>query len=462
MALDVMDGMASVRLATAGNALCGIPGCAQILHYARFRSANALYESRLHGERQLQQRNIERSSQAYDNKLLSKIGKPKTPPHISTLSSLQKSPSSTLPYHSHPTQSRSLSFPNSDYPYSGSAYSDSPPIKREPLGYDDSPQLKPISPSSMTAGMSAHDHMTWRSPKAERSTPSSFDPMDHSYYPQRFPSSNDVSRQQKFRRSTGGSLLSSYDELAGNPLKNTASSIKRENNEQPMFSEQDSVDPTFPMRQLHLEDRSPLSRYPDPDTQHHPSPSRALHTSRSRPGMKRKPSQSPPPDRSHAQLLAAAGMNTDPYPRNTSQRVSPGGRFGQSQGSISSQSSLSARNNSYASSTGLSVGGSSITSFDQHSPGTLSPSSEQQQHYQQHNGQDSPYVTSLSMNPSARNTRSQQQYPQAPLDDPEIDPKSQLASDQRRGTVPNMQSQALICQCCPKKPKKFDTPEQLR
>ena len=434
-----------------------------------FTIANPLSEFRLHGERQLQQRNIESSSQAYDNKLLSKIGKPKTPPRTSTLSSLQSSPSLSLPYHPHPDQSRSLSYSNSNSLYSNSAYSESPPIKRESAGYEDSPRSKPISPGLISSAMKATHPVDRRNPNAERSAPSSFDVGNDSHYPQRFPSSSNVSRQQKSRRSTSGSLLSSYDELAGNSLKNTASYIKRENYEQPMFSEQDSVDPTFPMRQLHLEDRPPLSNYSDPDPYYNSSSHHSLHTSRSRPGMKRKPSPSPPPDRSHdrsqaanAQLLAAAGMNADPFQRNTSQRVSPGSRFGQSQGSISSQSSLGARNNSYASSTGLSVGGSSMTSFDQHSPGTLSPSSEPQQHYQQHNGQDSPYVTSLAMNPSARNTRSQQQYPQGPLEDQDIDQKPQISPDPRRGNVPNMQSQALICQCCPKKPKKFDTPEQLR
>ena len=422
----------------------------------------------MHGERQLQQRNLENSSQAYDNKLLSKIGKPKTPPRTSTLSSLQSSPTSSLPFHPHSNQARSLSFPNSKDPYSNSAYSDSPPIKREPLGYDENARARPISPSLFSAAASAKNFMDWRSPKPERETPSSFDPEEHPPYPQRFPSSSNVLRQQKSRRSTSGSLLSSYDEeVAGSSLKNTANQFKRENYE-PIFSEPDSADPTFPMeeplRKLHLEDRSPQSTYPDSSAYYHSTSNPSLHKMGSRPGMKRKPSRSPPPppDRSHeanAQLLAAAAMHPD-YQHNTSQRVSPGGRFGQSQGSISSQSSFGARNNSYASSAGLSVGGSSMTSYDPHSPGGISPSTEQQ-HYQ-NNGQDSPYVNSLPMNQTTRNTRSQQQYPQIPLEDPEVDQKPIITPNPHRHTIPNMQSQALICQCCPKKPKKFDTPEQLR
>ncbi len=326
----------------------------------------------------------------------------------------------------------------------------------------------------------------WRSPTLERKTPSSaVDPGQYPQYPQRFPSSTNVLRQQKSRRSTSGSLLSSYDESAGFSKKNTASiaserasPLKRESYDQSMFPETDSADSTFPMedsvRHLQLNDRTPQISYPESIGSYH-NPSRSsLHTSRSRPGMKRKQSQSPPPDLSHsanAQLLAAAaGMNTDPY-RNTShhptQRLSPVHRYPPNQGSFSSQSSAEPRNNSYASSTGLSVG-SSITSLDPHSPGTMSPSSEQQsQHYQQHNGQDSPYVTSLPMNPGHRNTRSQppKQHPQAPLENPpdqSVDQKPSLNAGQRRSNGPNMQSSVWMCQCCPKKPKKFDTEQELR
>lgn len=432
-----------------------------------------MLEYRLHGERHLQQRNFENSSQAYDNKLLSKIGKPKTPPRNPSLGSIESSPTSSIPSYpsGHPSQLRSLSFPNSaNSAYSNSAYSETPPIKREPMGYGDSPRSRPMSPGLNSSAASAKSFTGWRSPKHERSRLSPADSDQDFYYPQRFPSSTNVLRQQKSRRSTSGSLLSSYDESAA---KNTASertTFKRESYDQSMFSEPDSADPTFPMRHLHLEDRTPLSQHPDSSKYHHSALNPSLHTSRSRPGMKRKPSQSPPQSHeANAQLLAAAGMNADLYnQRIGQQRVSPVGRFGQNQGSFSSQSSAGPRNNSYASSTGLSVGGSSITSLDQHSPGSISPPSDQQQHYQQqHNGQDSPYVTSLPMNPNPRSTRSQPQpqYPQAPLEnypDPSIDQKPQVDPNQRRPPPPNMQSHAFICACCPKKPKKFDTPEELR
>ncbi|KAF6224022.1 hypothetical protein HO133_010596 [Letharia lupina] len=452
----------------------------------------------LHGERQLQQKNFENSSQAYDNKLLSKIGKPKTPPRNASLGSIESSPTSNLSFHQqqqqqqsgrHPNQLRSLSFPHSSY--SNSAYSD-PPIKKEPSsGYGDSPRSRPVSPGLNLSTTSAHSSMDWRSPPS-----SAHDSDQQPYYPQRFPSSTNVLRQQKSRRSTSGSLLSSYDESAGNSMNYTASTVserpsplKRESYDQPNFFEPDSADPTFPMedsvRKLRLEDRPPLiSSNPDSLSYYYKHSNPSLHTSRSRPGMKRKPSQSPPPDPAHeanASFAAVGGNNTDLHQRNTStpqhpsHRVSPLGRqFAQNQGSFSSQSSTGPRNNSYASSAGLSVA-SSITTLDQHSPG-ISPSSDQQQQqqqqqllYQQHSGQDSPYVTSLPMNQAPRNTRDtrpQQQYSQAPLEThptPPVDQKPQNPQNQRKNNAPpNMQPPSFICGCCPKKPKKFDTLEELR
>lgn len=430
---------------------------------------------RLHGERHLQQRNLKSSSQTYDNKLLSKLGKPKTPPRNHSIGSIDSSPTSSIPPYpsGHTAQLRSLSFPNSaNSAYSNSAYSETPPIKREPTGFSESPRSRPMSPGFPSSASSAKNPMGWRSPKHERNALSPADSEPDLYYPQRFPSSTNVLRQQKSRRSTSGTLLSSYDESAAKNTANERTTFKRENYDQNMCSEPDTADPTFPMSYLHLEDRIPISQYPDSGNYYQPNPTPSLHTSRSRPGMKRKPSQSPPPPQSHegTQFLAAAGINASAdlyHQRNApQQRVSPVGRFGQNQGSFSSQSSAGPRNNSYASSAELSVGRSSVTSLGQHSPGRISPSSEQQQHYhQQHNGQDSPYVTSLPMNPNPRNTRSQPQYTQAPLEnypDPSIDQTSQTDPNQRRLGVPNMQSHANICQCCPKKPKKFDTPEELR
>ena len=443
----------------------------------------------------MQLRNIESSSQAYDNKLLSKIGKPITPPRTSTISSLDSSPTYSVPYHPsgrHPNQLRSLSFPNSSN--SASAYSDGPPIKQEP-GYEDSPLSRPISPTMINpSAPSANSFMQYRSPTFDRSTPVSATESDHyPPYRERFPSSSTVLRQQKSRRSTSGSLLSSYDESAEMPLSRTASiasdlrsPLKRENYDQG-FPGSDLADSTFPMedsvRQLHLEDRVPsttttTTNFPDSYSLHHQLSRHSLHTSRPKmpPAEKRKrSSQSPPAPESHAansQLLpaAAGGIKNESY-RNTSQypaqRLSPVQRLGTQQGSISSQSSTGFRNNSYASSAGISVGGSSMTSLDQNSPGTISPAPEQQQHhYQQHNGHPSPYIDSLPIHQSHHNPHHiPHQYPQPHLEiptDPTLEQKPQMNMAQRRNNGPNMQSSAWICNCCPKKPKKFDSQEELR
>ena len=426
---------------------------------------------------------------------------------------MEGSPTSNFPFHRHqqqgerhPNQLRKLSFPHSSY--SNSAYSD-PPIKKEPSsGYGDSPRSRPVSPGPISSASSANSFMDWRSPPS-----SAHESEQYPHYPQRFPSSTSVSRQQKSRRSTNGSLLSNYDESAANSLNNTnntantfserPSPLKRESYDQANFFEHEPADSTFlPMedsvRKLRLEDRPPLSNNNNNNHNHnnnnnnnnnipesslpyfykhqHPNPS--LHTSRSRPGMKRKPSRSPPADPSHeanAPFASVGGNTADLYQRNNTSapqhpphRLSPGGRqFPQNQGSFSSQSSAGPRNNSYASSAGLSVA-SSVTTLDQNSPG-ISPSSEQQQQqhiYQQHNGQDSPYITSPPINQASRNTRSQPQYPQAPLENhstPPIDQKPPNLQNQRKNNAaPSMQPPAFICACCPKKPKKFDTLEELR
>ena len=421
---------------------------------------------RLHGERQLHHRGQEKSSQAYDNKLLSKIGKPKTPPRPGSFASAESSPTSSLTFGRHPPpQSRSLSFPNSIT----SAYSDSP-VKREPgLRLGDSPQSRPVSPGTRSSTTNARNFTEHRSPTLEYSTRSStLDSDTYSPYHQRFPASTDNSRQQqKGRRSIGQSSLSNVDESA--PLasfKNTISlptrPVKRESYDHSIFSEPDS---TFRMEesvdQLHLDDRAlppvhrdSIPRYPVHVSLH-------LQSQRSMPvGTKRK---TPPmaleashdgPQPSLQQMAGAASH----FAQNAPSHLSP--NFAQHQGSISSQSSTGFRNGSYASSGGPSVGGSSYTSLDQQSPGGVSPSDQQNQ-YQQHMAQDAQYTQSLSLDPSSRAGP----YPdpqQQPLDTAFADTKPPPPrKEARKNNAPqNLSPSSLICECCPKKPRKFDTVEE--
>ena len=422
---------------------------------------------RLHGELQLHHRGQEKSSLAYDNKLVSKIGKPKTPPRPGIFTSAETSPTSSLTFGRHPPpQSRSLSFPNSIT----SAYSDSP-VKREPgLRFGDGPQSRPVSPGTRSSINSGRNLTEYRSPTLDHGTRSSTLESDtYSPYHQRFPASgNDNSRsQQKSRRSIGQSSLSNVDESA--PLgsfKNTVSlptrPVKRESYDHSIFSEPES---TFRMEesvdQLHLDDRTlppvhrdSVHRYPAHASHH-------LQSQRSMAGIKRK---TPPmaseashdgPQPSLQQMAGAANQ----FAQNAPSHLSPG--FAQHQGSISSQSS-GFRNGSYASSGGPSVGGSSYTSLEQQSPGGVSPSDQQNQ-YQQHMAQDAQYNQSVSMDPSSRAGP----YPdphQQPLDTTFTDSKAvQPRKEARKNNAPSsISTSSLICGCCPKKPRKFDTEEERR
>ncbi|KAL9124499.1 MAG: hypothetical protein Q9217_006177 [Psora testacea] len=432
--------------------------------YYSLSSSSAMYQQ-LPGERQLHHRDQEKSSQAYDKNLLSRIGKPSTtPPRTSAFggsvgSSIESSPTSVLSFSQrHPSQFRSLSFPNS----ASSTLSD-PPIKQEPLSrVAEISRSRPISPVSASSAVSTKFYTDYRSPTLDHSSRSStLDPDSFSQYPQRFPSSTNVLRQQKSRRSGSGSLLSQFDESA----YITTNEVKRENHDQLIFSEPDS---TFRMeetvRQLHLEDRTSLAKQPD-STRHLSSESyHQPHSAQSRPGMKRKH----PPEGPHegaqlrATLLQQAASNADQYSNNASQHLSAqsGNQFAQHQAPIPLQSAGTYLDNSYASSGGHPVGESSYPGIDQHSPDRMSPTSTQQ-NYPQLNAQDPQYTSTLSVNTIPQNARSGP-YPQAqqPSDNRSTSTRKGHDNSSRKQNPPSMQKM-FSCSCCPKKPRKFDTQEKL-
>lgn len=225
------------------------------------------------------------------------------------------------------------------------------------------------------------------------------------------------------------------------------------------------MEETGAMRHLHLEDRAPLSL--DPALQQY-SPLPAT-PSESKLGMKRRAS-SPPPDSSHDDKapLHSAGSGSDLYQRNSNSnsnnpaaarptnRASPVNRFAAQHGSVSSTSSAGLRNGSYASSGALSVG-SSLTSLSSNHD-RLSPTSEYP-HPQSHPERDSPYITS---HPSPRSSLPHS-HPRPPSEKPS---PRKMSSDtpatRNQNNTPNIQAPMYICQCCPKKPKKFETEEELR
>jgi hypothetical protein len=200
------------------------------------------------------------------------------------------------------------------------------------------------------------------------------------------------------------------------------------------------------LRELNIHDRSPSAGDSEP-----------LGVK----GQKRRAS-SPPSD--GAREDRASGGGNDLYHRRSVQalanRNSPTTRPSQHPGSLSSTASLGPRGSSYASSTwNLSVA-SSATSYngERLSPGALSPSAEVEF------GAVSAYAASRTANRSPRNSLSKAPHHQKPSE-PSQDSKMPTPTDStvhsRQNSVSKIQG-FLVCECCPKKPKKFDNHEDLR
>ncbi|KAF1810223.1 hypothetical protein P152DRAFT_451318 [Eremomyces bilateralis CBS 781.70] len=142
-------------------------------------------------------------------------------------------------------------------------------------------------------------------------------------------------------------------------------------------------------------------------------------------------------------------------------RASPYSRIHVGSGSISSgTSSVGQRIGSYGSSWGLSVA-SSVTSYggnDQKlSPSALSPSGEGEL------GVGSPFSRNKSANTSPRGSLSQghQRHPSESEAPRSRKHSADQTNAQRRDSATKNQGQ-FICECCPKKPKKFDSQEELQ
>ena len=469
---------------------------------------------RLLGARHLEQRNLQNSSQAYDNKLLSKIGRPETPPRSLSIGSIEVSPTSGQVFYQSakpPHRLQCSSTPDEsicaspDLPYRKDSFPSrfgSSPQSR--------PQSRPISPGSITSATSGKQFMDWRSPAWDcGSTPSSAIEWEQQ---QRRPgtSSHPLRHQRSHRSGSGGPMLISLDESASgsfpcgshpanlsypyitsNTANDCSNRYKRGSFDQSIITESDPtvsgniseypVEETgaSALRRLHLDDHTPHSSLDSFSSSYFLPSLFNSHSSstESRMGVKKRKAGSPPPGGPHDDKpsLLVGGDCSDYHNRSTTSSTaqlsanqsSPQNPFAPSHGSISSASSSSLRNGSYASSNGLSLG-SSITSISSHdhlssgglSPGCISPSSEQQQ---QQSGRDSPYVSTLSLNSGAQDCllRAQQRPQPEPLSTAAIARKmSGPTALQKHSTAPKIQNH--ICECCPKKPKKFDTLQELK
>ena len=344
-----------------------------------------------------------------------------------------------------------------------------------------SPRSRGISPSLLSSAASAKSYMDFRSPTWDNSVPSSA--VDRHAPQQRHYSSPSIPRQSRSRRSGSGSVFSNHESAASSiksesdrerESQQASGGIKRALEDQSFKSEDsadfpmEDTDPgvsnTTAMRQLHLEDQTPPASFDSTSNQYFPIDSKSS-------GMKRGAS-SPPPEASRGDKVpthSVGGSNNDPYQRNSSHlqannRDSPISRYAQPHGSVSSASSQGLHNGSYASSAALSAGNSSITSISSHellSPRGVSPSSEPHMHIKN----EGPYYNQQPMNPSPQDTfpHTHQRTPSDPQAAAAIARK--MSSDpppQRKSSAPSLQAHVHICGCCPKKPKKFDTVEELR
>ncbi|KAF9887872.1 hypothetical protein FE257_009532 [Aspergillus nanangensis] len=370
----------------------------------------------LKGERDFSRRSVKNSSDAYDQHLLSKIGKPLSPRQSVSLGSENKNTLSTLP------------IPSRNF---GSLPS--------PGGSEGSTLDARWSTSSQSGGISPGTKVGWRdyvgcrSPSVESSAPSSAVDYDHSAY------LRDLSRRR------AGGTTPNCDETFSLPSRSNRGSY-----DQGVFSDIEgdlTTDESLPTRLINLREATPPY----------------LDVTRS--GMKRRAS-SPPREaiNEDRHVIHVATSNGDLSQRRTTghpftNTLSVNSGYAPNPGSISAASSLSLRTSGSYSSAALSMGGSSMTSVSAYdrSPGRLSPTS----------GLDTFHDKSI-LNPSLSGGLSVQSVPRsvsgtAPLDPPSTARKLSLQSHSNISKAPGSKMGGLyICDCCPKKPKKFDNPEELR
>lgn len=353
------------------------------------------------------------NAQAYDKSLLQKLDPRRgsdntTPPRGYSKSAFSSSASDASPTsrialeHRHPTQLKPLSLP---------IITSRAGLVEGPLArWQDTPLSSGISPGNPYPRFGMQGQFDYRSP------------ID----------SADSDRSPCIRRSGSSSIVDDASSVT---------SRSRENYD-PRISPEDSDD--FQMEEAGLR-RLYLDDYPGrPDA--HPPGATA--------GQKRRASSPPGED---GPSLQTVGSTSDLFRRRESgSRTSPAPRFHCTSGSVSSTAS-GPRNNSYAST--MSLAASSITSMGSYgrlSPGGISPGANDMS--------DSPYVASLSLNSSPRGSVSRAPH-QRTLSETRPLMSSRKLSDSishsKLNSVPKMQG-VFMCECCPKKPKKFDSQEELK
>lgn len=373
-------------------------------------SARSTFQSSIHDK-------FQTNTQAYDKSLLQKLDsrKPsdsKTPPRsFSTLPAFSSSANDVSPTrrsedHRHPTQLKPLSLPilsgRSDFVESPISLSQ----------YGDSSLSSAVSPRNPFPRVGLQTQFDYRSPRDV--------------------SESDRSPNPSGRRSGSSSAISVGDDTF------SATSRSREGYDRRVSPDHD-VDfhmEEAGLRRLNIDDYAARS---DP---YSPGASTSLKRRASSPPVEDGPS------------LHTVGSASDLFRRRESaSRSSPTPRLHSTSGSVSSAAS-GVRNNSYSSSA-LSTGTGSITSMSSYgrlSPGGISPGST-----------DTPYASSVSVNTSPRGSYSngsqQRNISEARLLLSSREMADNVGNGKLNG-IPKIQG-VFMCECCPKKPKKFDSQEEL-
>jgi len=367
-----------------------------------------LWQCRLQGERPLAQENLSRSSHAYDKHVLSKIGKPNSPPRH-------------LPADSGdgPALAQKLSLETN---HSGSTRRS---ITEIASAATDS--LSRCVTSPISAGISPGSRQGWRDYYMDYRSPS----VDSLALTPGLDTDIFTRLRDATHPSTTGSFAGIDDSIG------LASRSKRGSYDQGFFPDHEADLPgeeSGVFRRLRLADTYPVEV-------------EKLSLSK---GMKRR-ALSPATTVGRDDKLAAHTTDVSQRPSVTVGTRSPTMRYNLKHGSVSSTSS-SVRQNSYASSVGLSVTGSSMTSMssDAFSPLCISPSDGQASPYQNSPATSiTPFRKSLPTSQENTATMSARNPVPASMSEVRASPGSRIGSH-------------FICECCPKKPKKFDTADQLR
>lgn len=207
--------------------------------------------------------------------------------------------------------------------------------------------------------------------------------------------------------------------------------------DQSMFIHEDMME-DGQMGNLHIQDRSPSGS----------------EDANVKAGTKRRAS-SPPREGLREERFSVSGTlgHSDLYHRRSMQQLpnrgSPLSRFHPSQSSVSSASSYGPRHGSLGSSLGIASVPSSATSYGSGrlSPNGLSPAME---------SGNTPYGSARVLAANHQRTLSENAQVNRRLST-----STDSNAQSRRASASHMQG-VYICECCPKKPKKFETEEELR